>query len=166
MGREEFGRSISVSPSTVWYWIHQFKVDSMVDIKKTSKGTVVSIINWIDYQEVDSTLDNKKTTKKQQKNTNKKEKKKKNEEYIQWLGEFNRQMGTNYKSISDLKNFEYWRSIYSLEEMIQALSNIPNHNWLSDKAKPSILLRQKDTSQNPVDRFGELLSIKINEGFK
>ena len=74
MGREEFGRSVGVSGSTIWYWLLQFESDSMIDIKKTAKGSVVSIRNWSHYQGVDSTSDNKKTADEQQMNTNKNEK--------------------------------------------------------------------------------------------
>jgi len=75
MGRDEFGTSVNMSGSTAWYWILQFEADNMVDIKKTAKGSVVSIKNWNKYQRVDSTLNNKKTAKKQQINTNNKVKK-------------------------------------------------------------------------------------------
>lgn len=71
MGREEFGASVGVSGSTAWYWLLQFEADSRVDIKKTVKGSVVTIKNWVEDQGVDSTVDNKKTTDEQQMNTNK-----------------------------------------------------------------------------------------------
>lgn len=79
MGREEFGQSIGISGSTAWYWILQFEADSMVDIKKTAKGSIVSVKNWLEYQKPDSTSDNRKTADEQQMNTNKKDKKVKNE---------------------------------------------------------------------------------------
>ncbi len=71
MGREEFGRSIGISGSTAWYWINRFYSDNMVDIKKTSKGSIITILNWENYQAVDITVDNKQTTNEQQKNTTK-----------------------------------------------------------------------------------------------
>lgn len=80
MGRDEFSKSIGMSPSTAWYWLLQFESDSMVDIKKTAKGSIVSLKNWTTYQGVDSTLDIKKTANKQQKDTNKKVKNDKNHE--------------------------------------------------------------------------------------
>lgn len=64
MGREEFGQSIGISGSTAWYWLLRFEVDSMVDIKKTAKGSIVSVKNWVQYQVVDSIVDNKKTAEK------------------------------------------------------------------------------------------------------
>lgn len=71
MGREEFGKKIGVSGSTAWYWLNQFKVDSMIDIKTTNKGSVVSIKKWNTYQKADNKLDNRKTTDEQQMNTDK-----------------------------------------------------------------------------------------------
>jgi hypothetical protein len=73
-GRDEFGQSIGMSGSTAWFWLLQFEVDSMVDIKKTSKGSLLTVLKWDEFQSVDSTLDNKKTIKKQQKNTDKNDK--------------------------------------------------------------------------------------------
>lgn len=83
MGREEFGRKIGMSGSTVWYWINQFETDSMIDIKKTAKGSLVTIKNWKKYQRPDSTSDNKKTSKKHQKNTIKKVKNSKKVKNVQ-----------------------------------------------------------------------------------
>lgn len=71
MGREEFGKKIGVSGSTAWYWLNQFKVDNMIDIKTTNKGSVVSIKKWNTYQKADNNIDNRKTTDEQQMNTDK-----------------------------------------------------------------------------------------------
>jgi hypothetical protein len=78
-GRTEFGKSVGISGSTAWFWLLQFEVDSMVDIKKTSKGCLCSIKKWKEYQILDSIVDNKKTIKKQQKNTDKNDKNEKND---------------------------------------------------------------------------------------
>jgi hypothetical protein len=75
MGRQEFGKSIGISGSTAWYWLLRFEKDKMVDIIKTAKGSIVTIISWNEYQQVDS----RKTAEKQQKNTNKNVKNDKND---------------------------------------------------------------------------------------
>jgi hypothetical protein len=82
MGRDEFGKSIGISGSTAWFWIERFKADSMLDIKKTSKGCLCLIKNWKIYQELDSKVDNKKTANKQQINTDNNDKNDKNENTI------------------------------------------------------------------------------------
>lgn len=79
MGREEFGQSIGISGSTAWFWLQQFKADSMIDIETSSKGSIVTVLNWNEYQEVDSNFDSKKTASEQEKNINKNVKKDKNE---------------------------------------------------------------------------------------
>ena len=68
-GRDEFGASIGVSGSTAMFWLENFKLDSQLDIKKTTKGSIATVLNWKSYQQLDIKVDNKKTTKKQQKNT-------------------------------------------------------------------------------------------------
>lgn len=50
MGRDEFAEKIGSKGTTIWYWINMFKSDSMIDITTSSKGTVVSILNWNQYQ--------------------------------------------------------------------------------------------------------------------
>lgn len=81
-GRDEFGRSINISGSTAWFWLQRFEVDRMIDIKKTSKGCLCSIINWKYYQEVDSKVVTKKTANEQQMNTDKNDKNEKNDNNI------------------------------------------------------------------------------------
>lgn len=78
-GRDKFGSEINVSPSTAWYWLERFEVDSMIDIHRTPKGSVVTIKGWKEYQKVDSNVNNEKTTNEQQKNTYNKDNKEKKE---------------------------------------------------------------------------------------
>lgn len=78
-GRQTASGELRMKPSTVWGWISQLKSDSYIDITTNNKYSVISIKNWSDYQGMDSKLDNKETTKKQQMDTNKNDKKEKNE---------------------------------------------------------------------------------------
>jgi len=78
LGRNEFGKSINMSGSTAWFWLKQFEVDSMVNIKKTSKGSLCKIKNWKKYQAPDSKVAHKKTVKNPQKNTDNNDKNYKN----------------------------------------------------------------------------------------
>jgi len=61
MGRKEFGESIGVSATTAWFWVKKLKVDSRLDIQTTSFGTIVTVLNWSQYQRLDSDVDSKKT---------------------------------------------------------------------------------------------------------
>jgi len=115
MGRDEFGKAIGVSGSTVWYWINQFFSDNMIDIKKTSKGTVISIKNWQDYQGVDSDVDNKKTADEQQMNTNKNVKNDKNVKNMGYISITPNQLKTLQKDfpyldvVTKLEKFKQWQ---------------------------------------------------------
>lgn len=70
MGREEFGKSVGISGSTAWFWLKRFKLDSMVDIKTSNVGTVVTVLKWKNYQLLDSDVDKRKTADEQRMNTN------------------------------------------------------------------------------------------------
>ncbi len=77
-GRDSASLELGMKPSTVRNWIQALKKDSYVDIKTTSKYSVISIKNWIDYQDVDSQVDNKVKTKQKQSDTDKNVKNEKN----------------------------------------------------------------------------------------
>ena len=72
MGREEFGKSIGMSGSTAWRWIHQLEADNILDIKTSPKGTIVTIKNWDHYQNPDNDPNIKRTSDEHQMNTNNK----------------------------------------------------------------------------------------------
>lgn len=80
-------------------------------------------------------------------------------DYHEWLEAFNEKYKTKYKSQSLYPNYAYWRNDYSKDELLQIIPKIRKHDWLKDKIKPELVLRQKDTHGNPVNRIGELLSI-------
>jgi hypothetical protein len=132
--------------------------------------TVITLVNYDKYQSDETTNE---TTERQQKDnkryTNKNDKNDKNintvgltdlNDYLEWLKLFNETNHTKYKSQNLISNFSFWRKQYSQEEMLTAIGKIKDHSWLSDKAKPELILRQRDQSGNPVDRIGELLSTK------
>lgn len=73
-GRESASESLGISPSTVRNWINILQQDSRIDIKPTNKYSVISVLNWNDYQSMDNKKDNRITTEKQQNNTDKKDK--------------------------------------------------------------------------------------------
>lgn len=69
-GRDSASNELQMSASTIRNWMVQLKKDSYVDIKTTNKYSVVTILNWNEYQEKDSRKDSRKTAEKQQNNTN------------------------------------------------------------------------------------------------
>lgn len=79
-GRQSAAQELRMKESTVRDWISVLKHDGYIDIKSFNKFSVISVLNWRDYQEDDSKYDKKKTTNQQQKDTNKNVKNVKNKE--------------------------------------------------------------------------------------
>ncbi|MCP1306438.1 conserved phage C-terminal domain-containing protein [Paenibacillus tyrfis] len=86
---EEFNKGIKpskqLSESTLWRMLSRFESEQMLNIKKTTKYSVVTVVNWIQYQDLDSSW----TANEQQLNTNKNVK--------------------NYKNLKDLKRYSVVR---------------------------------------------------------
>ena len=53
MGGITAEETLKIARSTIYYWLSFLEAEGMVDIKKTNKYTVVTILNWDEYQEVD-----------------------------------------------------------------------------------------------------------------
>jgi len=68
MGYEEFADTLNLPTSTVYFWLDEFEDNDMVKIKSNTKGTIVTIKNWGDYQELKN---ERKTNEKQMKNEKK-----------------------------------------------------------------------------------------------
>lgn len=107
-GRDEMALLLGEKPSTVWYWICRFESDSMLDIKKTSKGSIASVKNWVSFQLVDIETDNRRTADGQRTDTNKKEKNVKNEKKHYDESEILKQLG-RFDDVNDPAS--YLRSI-------------------------------------------------------
>lgn len=75
-------REHQVNSTSVWRWIKLFEKEGMLDIKSTTKYSVISISNWGAYQSDEQQVDNKWTSSEQQVDTNKNEKNYKNEKNI------------------------------------------------------------------------------------
>ena len=65
-GRDIASKELKMSGSTVWWWVSQLEVDRYINIKKTSKYSIITILNWKKYQGVDNKPNNKWTTDRQQ----------------------------------------------------------------------------------------------------
>ncbi|MEX1447787.1 replication protein [Enterococcus sp. C76] len=73
------GKEIQVNSGSVWRWLKQFEKNGMLNIKSTTKYSVISIKNWSLYQSSEQQMNIKCTTSEQQVHTNKNEKNYKNE---------------------------------------------------------------------------------------
>ncbi len=127
-GRESASESLGISPSTVRNWINILQQDSRIDIKPTNKYSVISVLNWNDYQSLDNKKDNRITTEKQQNNTDKNEKNEKNI-YI------------NENPLSEDSSFEKEMQDREQEEKIEETELSVGEQYLkskTDNAKPNI----------------------------
>ena len=73
---------------------------------------------------------------------------------------FNLTQKSKYTGRSWIKNFTNWKKQYTMDEICQAIQNIPNDKFWKDKMTPEILFRQKNTAKEPVDYIGMLLNQK------
>lgn len=109
-------REHQVNSGSVWRWLKRFEKEGMLNIKSTTKYSVVSINNWDDYQASEHQVNIKRTTSEQQVHTNKNEKNDKNEKNIN-----NNNKGSSIRSIWEnngfgpmssktMTDFDYWIS--------------------------------------------------------
>lgn len=78
MGGFTAEETLNIARTTIYYWLDFLKREGMVDIKKTNKYTVITILNWDEYQE----LDIKWTSNRHQMDTNNKDNKDKKEDLV------------------------------------------------------------------------------------
>ncbi|PIR68196.1 hypothetical protein COU49_02520 [Candidatus Nomurabacteria bacterium CG10_big_fil_rev_8_21_14_0_10_35_16] len=78
-GRNELSKQSGIPPSTVERILKYFEKEQQIGQQKTTKFRFITIIHWKDYQKMDSTMDKKRTTDRQQADTNKNDKKENNE---------------------------------------------------------------------------------------
>jgi hypothetical protein len=64
----------------------------------------------------------------------------------------------NYESV--LENYDYWREIYTPQEIQQAIENIPFDEFWHDKMSFVILFRKQNTGKEKVDYIAHLLNVK------
>ena len=70
-------------------------------------------------------------------------------------------LGKSFKNIKAITpNYRFWREQYSADEILEALRKSKFSEFWRDKITLEILLRQKDTKGNAVDRIGEFLALE------
>ncbi len=81
-----------------WRYINNIEQWGMLNIKKTNKYSVVSIVKWHEYQESEQQVNINRTSNEHQLNTNKNVKNDKNENlYAEVVNYLNEKAGTNFK---------------------------------------------------------------------
>ncbi|MCD5164732.1 DnaD domain protein [Enterococcus faecalis] len=106
-------REHQVNSGSVWRWLKRFEKEGMLNIKSTTKYSVVSINNWDDYQASEHQVNIKRTTSEQQVHTNKNDKNEKNinnnnkGSSLRSIWENN---GFGLMSSKTMTDFDYWIS--------------------------------------------------------
>ncbi|WP_024748161.1 conserved phage C-terminal domain-containing protein [Levilactobacillus namurensis] len=65
-----------VNSTSVWRWLKKFESEQMLDIKSTSKYSVVTVLNWGEYQQSEHQVNINRTSNEHQVDTNKNDKNK------------------------------------------------------------------------------------------
>ncbi|EKK5303545.1 DnaD domain protein [Enterococcus faecalis] len=140
-------REHQVNSGSVWRWLKRFEKEGMLNIKSTTKYSVVSINNWDDYQASEHQVNIKRTTSEQQVHTNKNEKNDKNEKNEKNVVVVEEQQSVFqlYQSIFGMlnsvttQNLEYWCNDLSTELVSEALKISAKSNARNFKYTESIL---------------------------
>ncbi|WP_010501367.1 conserved phage C-terminal domain-containing protein [Paenibacillus elgii] len=143
---EEFNKGIKpskqLSESTLWRMLSRFESEQMLNIKKTTKYSVVTVVNWIQYQDLDSNW----TANEQQLNTNKNVK--------------------NYKNLKDLKRYSVVRkkSDPKKEETEGELVSKENEALITDIIH--YLNAKLSTKYRPSTKeIKKMINGRLNEGY-
>jgi hypothetical protein len=78
MGLKKAKEEIDLAVSTIHYWLSFLEDEGMVELKKTNKYTIITILNWKDYQQVELKKNSKDNANGTLKETNNKDNKEKN----------------------------------------------------------------------------------------
>jgi len=132
---EDFTRgmkpSYALSSVTIWRMILNMEMDGMLNIKKTNKYSVVTVVNWHEYQQTEQQMNNKRSTDEQQLNTNNNGNKgnndnKKKKENI-YTPEFIEFWNVYPRGIGKSESFKVWQKIIKKGEkpdyIIQCATN-------------------------------------------
>lgn len=175
-GRLSASEELGISPSTTRNWMSLLKQDSYLDIKTTNKFSVVTINNWNEYQDLDSSLDSKIKTNKKQNNTNNNDKNEKKEinintrkkKHLYVTGEVTDQM---CREIAEQYSLSYQDVLKTREKMILYCGSTGNiyadyrltiMNWL----RSAIDKGQLRKISKVVDSVPELVMISEEQRIK
>jgi len=129
-GDKELGKTFKIGKTTTRYWLEQFIVDGIVDIKRTTKGSIITILKWKEYQVVDSPVDNKRETKGKRKDTNKNNKNDNNDKKNIIYATFKKLINPNSKLTDKARQKIKARlKTFSEHEILKAMENFSKDSW-------------------------------------
>lgn len=83
------------------------------------------------------------------------------------LDYWNELYGTRFKSPTAIQaNLAHWLSVYTLEEMKEAIRKIKFDKFWKDKMTPTMLFRKKNPRGENVDQIGAMLNVKESKEFE
>jgi len=143
--------------------LDKLKTWQKVTTKTTNKGTIVKLIDKtiIDINEEKPTtkVANDRPTTGQRPATNKNERMK--EVYGKLLESFNQVLKNKVATLEPMeKNISHWLTVYTMDQISLAISNIPLDNYWCDKITPTIFFRLRDKNQEPIDKIGDFLALR------
>jgi len=77
-GRNTANEELKMAVGTIWFWLDQLEVDKYIERKSTNKYSVITVLNYNQYQETERTLNADRTQIEQQIEPNKNDKNEKN----------------------------------------------------------------------------------------
>lgn len=142
-GRQSAAKRLRMKESTVRNRMEKLKKLGNLDIKKDSKFSIVSIVNWDTYQVPEKEggqqkgqhEDSKRTVKGQQEDTTKNVKERNNKEkektYAEFVSEFNRISGGSFRGDQKSeRQFNARLKTYTKEEILTAAENAAKDKYL------------------------------------
>lgn len=139
---EEYNRDLSpskrVKPLTLWRWIQKLEKLENLNIKSTNKYSVITVVNWSEYQETEQQMNNKRTTNEQQmitnnngNNTNKKDiDQPSGKSKVSYPDDFEKFWSIYPRKVGKPKAFSCWKARVkkvSKDDLLKAAQNYAKH---------------------------------------
>jgi hypothetical protein len=70
-GRKQLARDLPINESKIYRILKKFKIEQQIEQQTSSASTIITVLNYTDYQKVNSKLNSNRTATEQQLNTNK-----------------------------------------------------------------------------------------------
>ena len=156
-------KKIGISIQQLRTALTKLKSTHEVTQSSTAKYTCISINNYEKYQSSTQSATNKQQSSNKVATTTKEYKNIRNKEiYINILSLFNETTKKTFK-VLDEKAVDYWTTIHTIEEIENAIRNIPNDDFWKDKMTPTILFRRKNQRGEAVDYIDQLNKKNLSE---
>ena len=135
-------REQQVNSTSVWRWLKRFEKEQMLNIKSTTKYSVISINRWAEYQGSEHQVDSDRTTSEQQVDTNKNYKNYKNEKNNKTLSSTRKKRVYDTDSIYLILAEELFKQICQNQEIKK-----PNLNQWADDIRKMIEIDKRTEGQ-------------------